>query len=327
MLPLGNHAVIRATTLDELSEIVTTHFGAFSVLSPNGAAPCDVKVNHCELPTGQLWSASTALPLAVKFPESDDLRLQFRFGGTGQIAIGSKQVPVSAASACITNAEAISDCGAGFERLVWQIPRALLVRKLAALTGRAVTCGLIFNPVIDLAAPEGRNLQNILACLADAADMAKGSGARLMLTELEQAMAVALLCGSDHSHRHLLDRSRPSSAPWQVHRVESYIEANWSQPLRMEDIVAITGASARSIFRTFADHRGYSPMDFLKRIRLQHAREMLVSDEPGVTVTDVALSCGFVELSRFSKDFRDSFGMLPSQALKHPRNRPTSRIH
>ena len=113
----------------------------------------------------------------------------------------------------------------------------------------------------------------------------------------------------------LLERQPPSIAPWQVRRVEDYIAANWDQPIGVEDLAAATGASVRSIFRTFKQCRGYSPMEFVKQVRLRRAHEMLTCGDTTTSVTDVAFACGFGDLGRFSKDYRARFGALPSATL------------
>jgi AraC-like DNA-binding protein len=319
MLPLENHTAFRTTTIDQLCEAVESRLGAVPVELPGTAAPNEAMASYCKLPEGALWGCAYGLPVTLKFPDSDYIRLQFRTAGSGQVTMGGGQVAVTAETACLSSAAASIDFGAGYQQLVWRIPKAFLVRKLAALTGGALSGGLSFDPTIDLTTAEGESLRNMVMCLAACADNAAGPAADMMLTELEQAVAVALLCVSDHNHRHLLDQTSAGAASWQVRKVESYIDANWNQSLRMEDIVAVTGASARSIFRSFAEHRGYSPMEFLKRVRLTHARDMLASGDPALNVTDVALSCGFADLSRFSKDFRSAFGELPSTALNRLR--------
>ena len=86
----------------------------------------------------------------------------------------------------------------------------------------------------------------------------------------------------------------------------------------MLQLVKITGASARSIYQAFARTRGYSPKAFLKQMRLKQARSRLQSNDPDVSVTAIALSCGFNNLGDFARDYRELFGELPSETLaKH----------
>jgi len=137
--------------------------------------------------------------------------------------------------------------------------------------------------------------------------------------ELEQALAVSLLAAADHSQQALLGQRGGGAAPWQVRRAEDYIEAHWNRPISIEDLAAVTGTSARSLFRRFKEYRGCSPLDFAKRLRLRHAHRMLRAGDPGVSVTQVATECGFGDLGHFGKDYAKAFGELPSQTLQHGR--------
>lgn len=320
MLPLSNHLAFQVNTIDSLCEAVETRLGARFVKLPGVAASCDAKAVYRALPNGQLWGCDYGMPVALSFGESDYIRVQFGRTGAGRTRMGGEQVPVTPERACVSGAAAEIDFGEGFKQLVWRVPVTFLIQKLAALAGQAVTGGLQFDPAIDLAAPTARNLTNILSCLVGAADTLHDTGSAIVLAELEQALASALLSAGRHNQRHLLERPAPAAGPWQVHRAESFIEANWRKPLCIEDIVTATGASARSIYRSFTTHRGCSPMEFLRRIRLQHARRMLEAGDPAVSVTDVAFDCGFGDLSRFSKDFRAAYGESPSALLKRRRD-------
>ena len=102
---------------------------------------------------------------------------------------------------------------------------------------------------------------------------------------------------------------------WQVRLVEDYIEANWNQAITIEVLAAVSGASARSIFHSFRHSRGYSPKVFLKSVRLRHAERMLAQADPNSSVTAVALACGFLNLGHFARDYRATFGVLPSETL------------
>jgi transcriptional regulator GlxA family with amidase domain len=110
-------------------------------------------------------------------------------------------------------------------------------------------------------------------------------------------------------------------APWQVRRVEEYIESNWNQPITVDALAAAAGASARSIFKAFRDARQCSPMAFVKGIRLGHARRMLQRPEQVTSVVSVAFACGFLNPGHFARDYRLAFGELPSATLALARHR------
>jgi transcriptional regulator GlxA family with amidase domain len=164
-------------------------------------------------------------------------------------------------------------------------------------------------------------LASILEALLGAIDIAAQDAAMVVLAELEQAFIGAMLTGSDHSQRAVLDRRLRNAAPWQVRRAESYIEANWREPITIEALAEITGVSMRSLFRTFRQARGCSPLEFARRVRLEKARGMLEAMSAGETITGIALRCGFSNPSRFAKDFARAFGERPSDVLRRSRSR------
>jgi len=105
------------------------------------------------------------------------------------------------------------------------------------------------------------------------------------------------------------------AGPWQVKRVEEYIEANLDAPFNIEQIAELTGISTRSIYRAFKRSRGYSPMQFARQRRLQQARRMPEGAGQVESVTSVAFRCGFNDVSHFSRGFSKAFGESPSAVL------------
>ena len=166
-----------------------------------------------------------------------------------------------------------------------------------------------------------RRLANLLMAELDAED---SFPSRLVTAELEQAILVAFLCGNRHNYSHVLDGRSPDAAPWQVRRAEEYIEANWDQPITIEALAVVANASARSIFHSFRACRGFSPMKFVKQVRLRHAREMLSNPASGATVTRVAFACGFGNLGHLSNDYQQVFGETPSATLNRAKGQSLS---
>ena len=146
------------------------------------------------------------------------------------------------------------------------------------------------------------------------------------LAELEQALLVAFLFTNENNFSRILEQNSLTIAPWQVRQAEEYIEANWQTGLTIESIAEAIGASARSIFSSFSQARGYSPMAFLKATRLHHAREKLQSAAAGITVTGIALECGFQNMGHFAISYRKQFGETPSETLKRTKGAASLKI-
>jgi AraC-like DNA-binding protein len=99
-------------------------------------------------------------------------------------------------------------------------------------------------------------------------------------------------------------------------RVKSVIRQHFSDPdLTPSDIAAMSRISLSYVHCLFRDE-GRTLWETLKAERLQRARQMLSSpDGPRTTVTEVALACGFSNMSQFSTAFRSAFGMSPKDVL------------
>ena len=146
----------------------------------------------------------------------------------------------------------------------------VLARKLGAITGNDVSQSIKFDAALALDSPRARQFASILAAtLAHIACVPKGETSPLVLGELEQLLVVALLSGAEHNWRPRFAYHAQPSAPWQVRRAEEYIEANCGEPIDIESIAAVTGASVPSIYRAFRASRGYSPADFVTQCRLR----------------------------------------------------------
>src|SRR5262249_14100860 len=91
-------------------------------------------------------------------------------------------------------------------------------------------------------------------------------------------------------------------------------------PLVIAEIARQHGVSLRGVQKHFA-LRGTSIAEFLKRIRLVHAYDMLAQPGPRTTVTKVCAKCGFGNLGHFARDYRSAFGELPSHTLLRARLR------
>jgi AraC-like DNA-binding protein len=163
--------------------------------------------------------------------------------------------------------------------------------------------------------PEPRMIRSLVSLMIAELDREEGDLSPLVLAELEQAILVAFLSGTGHNYTRLLDGPPRSLAPSQVRLVEEYIEAHWNQPVSIEGLAVAANASARSVFHAFKEFRGYSPMNFLKRERLRHAREMLAKPGCNESVTNVTFACGFGNMGRFANDYQKTFGEMPSETL------------
>ncbi len=89
------------------------------------------------------------------------------------------------------------------------------------------------------------------------------------------------------------------------------MEANLAEPLSLLDIADHVGLSRRQIERLFRQEMGRSPARYYLEIRLDRARHLLI--QSSMPVVEVAIACGFVSASHFSKCYRELYGRSPQQ--------------
>jgi AraC-like DNA-binding protein len=83
------------------------------------------------------------------------------------------------------------------------------------------------------------------------------------------------------------------------------------QPLTLEDLSLEVDLSAWHFLRAFRQAFGETPHDFLTRVRLERAKELLtITTRP---VTEICFDVGFTSLGSFSTLFRRYVGMSPAQ--------------
>lgn len=89
------------------------------------------------------------------------------------------------------------------------------------------------------------------------------------------------------------------------------MEANLAEPLSLIEVADHVGLSRRQIERLFRTEMGRSPARYYLEIRLDRARHLLV--QSSMPVVEVAVACGFVSASHFSKCYRELYARSPQQ--------------
>jgi AraC-like DNA-binding protein len=194
--------------------------------------------------------------------------------------------------------------------------RDALLRQLTALLGEPVDEPVEFDPELALTSGYGRNLAGyLLLAVADLEQSNATLDNSVMVTMFEQFIMTGLLLGHAHTCSERLRRCEMSISPRDVKRAIDYMESNLDAPMTLTDIVRAAGVPGRTLFKHFEDWKGVSPMRYLRNVRFQRAREALKRARAEASVTEIAKSCGFNHLSRFSVEYRKRFGESPSETL------------
>jgi AraC-like DNA-binding protein len=97
-----------------------------------------------------------------------------------------------------------------------------------------------------------------------------------------------------------------------INKALAYIRENLTRPFSEADLAAIAGQSTSGFSRTFRQHTGMSLVQYVKRLRINLACQVLMSDEQA-SITSICYEVGYNNLSNFNRQFLAQKGMTPSQ--------------
>ncbi len=138
-------------------------------------------------------------------------------------------------------------------------------------------------------------------------------GEDLSLAVSEQMVYTAVREGSADQRIPLLVKhaSRNQRLAQAIRIMRQHIE----QPLATNEVAETIGVSTRQLERLFAQHLQTSPKRFMMDLRLARARTLLVHTD--MSIVEIALACGFVSPSHFSRVYQKAFGTRPNRQRRH----------
>jgi AraC-like DNA-binding protein len=96
-----------------------------------------------------------------------------------------------------------------------------------------------------------------------------------------------------------------------ISRAVSFLERHFAEPIVLEDIARQAHLSPHYFSEVFKNATGLSPGRYLLRLRLEHARYLLLTTSR--PITQVAYEAGFADPSYFARAFKTAFGTAPSR--------------
>ena len=142
----------------------------------------------------------------------------------------------------------------------------------------------------------------------------------LALIALDHGRALATQVAENFIHERIRENSDPQRMALRTRlgishpkllSVIATMEDNLEEPLPRADLAERVGLSARQLERLFRKYLGRTPTRYYLELRLYRARTLLY--QTSMSILDVALACGFVSASHFSKCYREFFARTPRQ--------------
>jgi AraC-like DNA-binding protein len=242
--------------------------------------------------------------------------------GRAEIRMGKSDLQLSAGEG------AVFEPGRAFELdtagraciLMFRVDKAMFERQTMLLTEKILSDGIQFESHVRLDSGKGPSLLRALRFVAS--ELQDDSGVahtRTVQDNLEQMLIRALLETQPSEISPLLGMRDSPVVPRCVLRVERYIAEHLAGEISVDEMIAASGVSGRTMFSAFKKFRGHSPMAHVRHLRMQQVRRDLIEAPPGTRVTDILTKRGITQFGRFAVIYKKMFGESPSQTIKRGR--------
>jgi AraC-like DNA-binding protein len=243
--------------------------------------------------------------------------VQMPLAGRASVDCGKEHVDSGPGLASVLNPSELTvmHWRADNDQLMVRIDRSLVERAIWAQLGRKTNGPLNFQLGFRWqdSMPWRCLMQYLVDCVAGDFDPIKY---RLIAANIEQLVVSTLLATQPHNFSDHKAPHRSVVLPRHVRKVEEFLRMNAQEPISAEQLAALAGVSLRSLYAGFKEYCGVTPMQYLKQLRLEGARNMLLHEGDSVTVATAAMQWGFAHLGRFSVEFKQQFGESPSEMLR-----------
>lgn len=99
-------------------------------------------------------------------------------------------------------------------------------------------------------------------------------------------------------------------APWQVRKVTRHVTENLDGRIDNGELAALVRLSVGHFGRAFKQALGLSPREFITQTRIDHAKVLM--SRPGLSLSQIALDCGFCDQAHLSRTFHQIVGTTPN---------------
>ncbi len=141
---------------------------------------------------------------------------------------------------------------------------------------------------------------------------------RVLADGLMREILYRVLCGPQAPVLHALASHSGSFA--RVARALKLIHRDYAGKLDVERLAQEAHMSTSAFHRAFKEITSDSPMQYLKKFRLNKARDLMVQEEAKAYIA--ADKVGYESVSQFSREFKRYFGRNPAEIIRGLRNIP-----
>ena len=152
----------------------------------------------------------------------------------------------------------------------------------------------------------GESVGRLLKCLCSSLEC------RILGPALVREVVFRALCGQQGESLYALTQRSTHFA--RVNQALLKIRESYQERLSIQALARDSGLSVSAFHRAFKNITGVSPLQYLKEIRLNKAKSLILNQ--GMNIGEAATLVGYESQSQFSREFKRYFGSSPSESSK-----------
>lgn len=234
----------------------------------------------------------------------ENIEILVGVSGEGYIQYDTEQFSFSAGEIIVIN----SDCLHATRSDTQLIYHCLIIDKTFCESNGIATSDICFQKLI-----RDPKLNKTFQLVVDSFDNYEKNTDPFSVAQVRYRV-LGFLCQLCQDHIVEPEISTASISSERVKKAIVYIRQHLSESISLQQISDHVGISKYHLSREFKTNTGSTVFDTINLIRCAEAKRLI---EQGMSVSSAAISCGFENLSYFSRTFKKHFGDLPSHYLQY----------
>ncbi|MEW2912158.1 AraC family transcriptional regulator [Leisingera sp. JC11] len=301
--PLRAWRQFHSRDIDEVRALVAQKFCDHRLQPAGPSRRTGTRYNHVNGQALSLNYLSYGSAVHIDPGELQDFYLvQVPLNGRALVANGATPVASDRSIATVLNPtrDTRMTWHADCRMLLLQIRRSALHALAEQAAGLSLSEAVVFDTALPVSGGALHGWARQFAACVSATENRTGFGCWSALQQqvIEEQLILGLLTHQQSNIRHLLT-TRSSGSSSQVRRAQDFIHANVGESLSVSAIAAAADCSIRSLQAGFRKHFGLTPMEYLRDLRLDLARYLMLSRNAETPVSSIAYDCGFSHLAGF----------------------------
>lgn len=321
-VPLKKHLLFKSRDLDETQDKIQKIFNRHSLtLSSSKQQGINTVLHHAALDNISISYLKYGAEACIKPQNIPFYLIEMPLSGYSKVCYEKRTLVTRPGMAFVAGPttkfqkEWSSDC----TKIIVKINREAIEHYLSTILQKSLKYPILFEPGMSLKSPSSQLWCKQIRILIEELEnpesiintFSSSAGAHF-----EQLLMWTILHTQPNNYLNELTANRSSVAPRFVRLAEEYIDTHCQEKITLADLIGVTNVTATTLLNGFRQHKGMSPMKYLKSVRLDRVYTELSNADHNTSVTDTALDWGFTQLGRFSGEYKERFGESPSETLK-----------